>query len=270
MELHLDNRTAIVTGGGGAICGAIARGLAAEGASVAVWDLDGAAAEAVAAEIRADGGRAISIACDATQRAEVVTALDQTVTTFGSVDILVAGAGGGRRDATTSPDLSFFDITERALRSALELNYLTAVIPCQEVGRRFAQLGTGVVLVISSVAAVRPLTRAVGYSNGKAALSSLVQWLAVDFAENYDPRIRVNAIAPGFVLSSQNRFLLVDETTGNATERAQQILAHVPQARLGEPEDIVGAALWLVSDHARFVTGVVLPVDGGFTARAGV
>jgi NAD(P)-dependent dehydrogenase (short-subunit alcohol dehydrogenase family) len=224
----------------------------------------------VAAEIRAAGGRAIGIACDATERAEVVSALDRTIDTFGSVDILVAGAGGGRRNATTSPDLPFFDITESGLSSTLDLNYMTAVVPCQEVGRRFAQQGTGVVLVISSIAGIRPLTRAVAYSNGKAALNSLVQWLAVDFAENYDARIRVNAIAPGFVLSSQNRFLLIDEATGHATERAQQILEHVPQARLGQPEDIIGAALWLVSDQARFVTGVILPVDGGFTARAGV
>jgi NAD(P)-dependent dehydrogenase (short-subunit alcohol dehydrogenase family) len=270
MELQLEYSTAIVTGGGGAICGAIGRGLAAEGASVAIWDLDPSAAEHVAAEIRAAGGRAIGIACDATQRTEVVAALDETIATFGTVDILVAGAGGGRRDATTSPELSFFDITESGISSALDLNYMTAVVPCQEVGRRFAQQGTGVVLVISSVAAFRPLTRAVGYSNGKAALNSLVQWLAVDFAENHDARIRVNAIAPGFVLSEQNRFLLVDESTGQATERAQQILEHVPQGRLGEPDDVVGAALWLVSDRARFVTGVVLPVDGGFTARAGV
>ena len=270
MELHLEDRTAIVIGGGGAICGAIARGLAAEGVSVAIWDLDQAAAEMVAGTIRAAGGRAIGIACDATERVEVVAALDLTIATFGSVDILVAGAGGGRRDATTSPDLPFFDISESALRSALDLNYLTAVVPCQEVGRRFAQQGSGVMLVISSIAGLRPLTRAVGYSNGKAALNSLVRWLAVDFAENYDARIRVNAIAPGFVLSGQNRFLLVDEATGHETERARQILEHVPQARLGEPEEIVGAALWLVSDQARFVTGVVLPVDGGFTARAGV
>lgn len=270
MDLHLANRTAIVTGGGGAICGAIARGLAAEGASVAIWDLDRAAAERVAATIADHDGHALGVACDATDRAQVTAALEQTVARFGSVDILVAGAGGGRRDTTTSPDLSFFDVTEQALHSALDLNYLSAVVPCQEVGRRFAQQGSGVVLVISSVAAFRPLTRAVGYSNGKAALNSLVRWLAVEFADNYDTRIRVNAIAPGFVLSNQNRFLLVDEATGNATERGQRILDHVPQARLGEPEDIVGAALWLVSDQAAFVTGVVLPVDGGFMARAGV
>ena len=237
---------------------------------MAIWDLDGPAAEMVAADIGAAGGRAFGVRCDVTQRADVLAALKQTIATFDTVDILVAGAGGVRRDATTSSDLSFFDITEDGLSSAIDLNYLTAVVPCQEVGRHFAQQGTGVMLVISSIAGIRPLTRSIGYSNGKAALSNFVQWLAVEFAENYDARIRVNAIAPGFVLSNQNRFLLVDETTGHATERAQQILEHVPQARLGEAEDIVGAALWLVSDQARFVTGVILPVDGGFTARAGV
>lgn len=270
MDLHLDGRTAIVTGGGGAICGAIARALAAEGAAVAVWDIDAEAAESTAAAIRASGGRAVAAACDATARADVVAALEHTVRAFGSVDILVTGAGGSRPETTTAPDLAVFDIPDEALRTTLDLNYLSAVIPCQEVGRIFATNGAGVVLVISSIAGIRPLTPAVAYSNGKAALNSFVEWLAVHLAEEYDPSIRVNAIAPGFVLTGQNHFLLVDATTGQPTDRARQILAHVPQGRLGEPDDIVGAALWLVSDQARFVTGVVLPVDGGFTARAGV
>lgn len=270
MDLHLDGMTAIVTGGGGAICGAIARALAAEGAAVAVWDIDAEAATSVATTITAAGGRAVAVACDATARAEVVAALERTIQALGTVDILVTGAGGGRPETTTSPDLAFFDIPEAALRTTLDLNYLSAVIPCQEVGRVFAAKGAGVVLVISSIAGIRPLTRAIAYSNGKAALNSFVEWLAVHLAEDYDPRIRANAIAPGFVLTGQNRFLLVDATTGQPTVRARQILANVPQGRLGEPDDIVGAALWLVSDHARFVTGVVLPVDGGFTARAGV
>ena len=237
---------------------------------MAVWDIDPDAAESVAATIRASGGRAVAAACDATARDDVVAALEQTVQEFGSVDILVTGAGGSRPETTTAKDLAFFDIPEAALRDTLDLNYLSAVIPCQEVGRIFAEKGAGVVLVISSVAGIRPLTRAIAYSNGKAALNSFVEWLAVHLAEDYDPRIRANAIAPGFVLTGQNHFLLVDATTGRPTDRARQILAHVPQRRLGEPDDIVGAALWLVSDQSRFVTGVVLPVDGGFTARAGV
>lgn len=270
MDLHLAHSTAIVTGGGGAICGAIARALAAEGASVAIWDIAADAAETVAAQIEASGGRAIAVACDATDRAGVSAALSQTVERFGTVDILITGAGGSRREATTAPDLPFFDIPLDELRTTLDLNYLSAVIPCQEVGRIFAENGAGVVLVISSIAGIRPLTRSIAYSNGKAALNSFTAWLAVHMAETYDPAIRVNAIAPGFVLTGQNRFLLVEEATGAATERARQILSHVPQGRLGEPEDVVGAALWLVSDKARFVTGVVLPVDGGFTAQSGV
>jgi NAD(P)-dependent dehydrogenase (short-subunit alcohol dehydrogenase family) len=270
MDLKLAGRTAIVIGGGGAICGAIARALASEGAAVAVWDISGAAAEARAGEVVAAGGSAIGVNCDATDRASVVAALERTLECFPTVDILIAGAGGGRREATTAPDLAFFDIPVEAMRATVDLNYLSAVIPCQEVGRVFASRGEGVVLMISSVAGVRPLTRAIAYSNGKAALNSFTQWLAVHMATTYAPAIRVNAIAPGFVLTGQNRFLLVDETTGAATARTAEILAHVPMGRLGEPQDVVGAALWLVSDWARFVTGVVLPVDGGFTAAAGV
>jgi len=270
MDLQLAGRTAIVIGGGGAICGAIARALASEGAAVAVWDISGASAEATAREIETAGGSAIGVRCDATDRASVVAALERTVECFAAVDILIAGAGGGRPDATTAPDLAFFDIPVDALRATVDLNYLSAVIPCQELGRVFASRGEGVVLVISSVAGVRPLTRAIAYSNGKAALNSFTQWLAVHMATTYAPAIRVNAIAPGFVLTGQNRFLLVDETTGAATARTAEILARVPMGRLGEPQDVVGAALWLVSDWARFVTGVVLPVDGGFTAAAGV
>jgi NAD(P)-dependent dehydrogenase (short-subunit alcohol dehydrogenase family) len=270
MDMQLAGRTAIVIGGGGAICGSIARALASEGAAVAIWDISGVAAEARAGEVEAAGGSAIGVRCDATDRASVVGALQRTLERYPTVDILIAGAGGGRREATTAPDLSFFDIPVDALRATVDLNYLSAVIPCQEVGRIFASRGEGVVLVISSVAGVRPLTRAIAYSNGKAALNSFTQWLAVHMAMTYAPAIRVNAIAPGFVLTGQNRFLLVDETTGAATTRAAEILAHVPMGRLGEPQDVVGAALWLVSDWARFVTGVVLPVDGGFTAAAGV
>jgi NAD(P)-dependent dehydrogenase (short-subunit alcohol dehydrogenase family) len=270
MDLHLARRTAIVTGGGGAICGAIALALAGEGAAVAVWDISAEAAHARAAQIEAAGGTAIGVHCDATERTSVGAALARTVERFGTVDILVAGAGGGRPDATTSPDLDFFAITAEALQATLNLNYLSAVVPCQEVGRIFAARGEGVVLVITSIAGLRPLTRSIAYSNGKAAANSFTAWLAVHMAETYSPAIRVNAVAPGFVLTGQNRFLLVEEKTGDATPRARQILASVPMGRLGEPDDIVGAALWLVSDQARFVTGIVLPVDGGFTARAGV
>jgi NAD(P)-dependent dehydrogenase (short-subunit alcohol dehydrogenase family) len=147
---------------------------------------------------------------------------------------------------------------------------MSAVICSQAVGKLFAEKKQGVILNITSIAGLKPITRAISYSNGKAALTSFTQWFAVHMAGTYSPAIRVNAIAPGFMLTDQNRFLLVDEKTGAFTERTGQILRHVPMARLGEPEEIVGAALWLVSDKARFVSGIVVPVDGGFTASSGV
>ena len=270
MELHLQGKTAIVTGGGGAIGGAIARGLAAEGAQVAVWDLAEPAAPARAAEITAAGGRALAVRCDVTERRAVSEALEATVQRFAAVDILVNTAGGSRRQTTTGPDLSFFDIATDEMRRTMDLNFTSAVVPCQEVGRIFARRGEGVVLMISSIVGQRPISRSVAYSSGKAAIDTFTRWLAVHMATTYGPGIRVNAVAPGFMLTDQNRFLLVDETTGGPTERTRQVLAHVPMARLGDPQDVVGAVLWLVSDQARFVTGVVVPVDGGFAANAGV
>ncbi len=270
MDLHLSGKTAVVTGGGGAIGGAIARGLAAEGAGVAIWDLSAGSAKARAGEIQAAGGSALAVRCDATDRASVREALAATLARFAGVDILVNGAGGSRRQTTTAPDLAFFDIPVEQMRITMDLNYTSALVPCQEVGRVFAQRREGVVLNIGSVAGMRPLTRSITYCNGKAAVHSFTQWLAVHMAATYAPSIRVNALAPGFMLTDQNRFLLVDKDTGAPTERTRAILAAVPMARLGEPDDIVGAALWLVSDRARFVTGAVIPVDGGFTAFPGV
>ena len=270
MDLGLRGRKAIVTGGGGIICGAIAAALAGEGAAVAVWDLSPEAARRRVEGLAPTEPASLAVGCDVLDRASVQAALRQTLERFGSVDILVNGAGGGRREATTAPDLSFFDIPVEALEGTLRLNYLSAVIPCQEVGRLFAGQGGGVVLNISSVAGIRPLTRAVSYSNGKAATNSFTRWLAVHMAQEYSPAIRVNAVAPGFVLTAQNRFLLLEEGTGRPTARGRRILEAVPMARLGEPEEIAEAALYLVSDRARFVTGAVLPVDGGFTASAGV
>jgi NAD(P)-dependent dehydrogenase (short-subunit alcohol dehydrogenase family) len=166
--------------------------------------------------------------------------------------------------------LPFFDIAPEEMRRTMDLNYTSVVVPCQEVGRIFARRKEGVVLTVSSIVGQKPISRALSYCSGKAAVDNFTRWLAVHMAATYGPGIRVNAIAPGFMLTDQNRFLLVDEARGGPTERTRQILGHVPMARLGDPVDIVGAALWLVSDQARFVTGVVVPVDGGFTANAGV
>ncbi|MCL5102597.1 MAG: SDR family oxidoreductase [Armatimonadetes bacterium] len=266
----LSGKVAFITAGGGAICGEIASALAAEGVRVAVCDISIEAARARAELITSSGGEAIALSCDATERTSVSEAVEAVMERYDIIDILINGAGGGRKDCTTASDLEFFDIEPDALARTMALNYTSAVIPSQVMGRIFAQKGKGVILNISSIAGICPLTRAIGYSNGKAATNSFTQWLAVHMAQNYSPEIRVNAIAPGFMLTEQNRFLLVDEATGEMTERGRQIISSVPMARYGKPEEIVGAALWLVSDRSSFVTGAVIPVDGGFTAFSGV
>lgn len=270
MRYALEGKVAVVTGGGGAICGEIAANLALEGVRVAVCDLSLDNAKRKVDGIVAAKGVAMAVECDVTSKGSVASAIEIVVAKFGTVDILVNGAGGSRKECTTSPELEFFDIAPEALTSTVALNYMSAVIPSQTVGRIFAEKKSGVVLNIASIAGISPLTRAIGYSNGKAALISFTQWLAVHMAQNYASTIRVNAIAPGFMLTDQNRFLLVDEKTGEMTERAQKILANVPMGRYGNPEEIVGAALWLLSDAASFVTGAVVPVDGGYTAFSGV
>ncbi len=205
-----------------------------------------------------------------TRRDDVERAAQETIAALGDVDILINGAGGSRKEATTSPDLPFFDIAVADLMNTVGLNYMGTVIPCQVIGRGFAARKRGVILNVASVGGVRPLTRAVGYSNAKAAVVSFTHWLAVHMAREYDPSIRVNALAPGFVLTDQNRFLLVDEKTGEPTPRGKLITEQVPMGRYGEPGEMIGAALWLVSDAATYVTGAVVPVDGGLLAALGV
>lgn len=266
----LAGKVAVVTGAGGAICGCIAEALAREGVGVAVWDLSEEAAGTTAERIQADGGRACSVGCDVLDAKRVDDALRETEDTLGPVDMLVNGAGGSRKSATTSADLSFFDLVPDDVLDTLSLNYLSAVLPSQSVGRGFAERGSGAILNIASVAGLRPLTRAVAYSNGKAAVISFTQWLAVHMAQEYSPAIRVNALAPGFVLTDQNRFLLLDEATGEPTERGRKIMESVPMARYGEASEMVGAALWLLSDAASYVTGAVVPVDGGLSVYSGV
>lgn len=266
----LAGKTAIITGGGGAICGAIARALSGNRARVAIWDINKQAAQTAAKTLNAGGGSAMACHCNAAERADVQRATQETLAAFGRIDILINGAGGGYKTATTGPDLSFFDITRANMEGAFELNYLTTLIPSQVVGELFAKQKRGVILNIASIGGIRPLTRAIGYSNAKAAVVSFTQWLAVHMAREYSPHIRVNALAPGFVLTEQNRFLLVDEKTGQPTARGKLITEQVPLGRYAEPEEMIGAALWLVSDAASFVTGAVVPVDGGLLANLGV
>lgn len=270
MPGKLTGRVAVVTGGGGVLCGAMSKALADGGAKVAVTDLRPDAAEKVVDEIRSAGGEAVGVECDVLDPASLARARAKVHEALGPCSILVNGAGGNRKDATTGPDLSFFDIPQDALRFVMDLNFLGTFLPSQVFGRDLVDAGEGVIVNIASMTAIRPLTKIPGYSAAKAAVVSFTQWLAVHMCRNHSKKIRVNAIAPGFFLTEQNRFLLTDEGTGDLTPRGRQIIDHTPAGRFGDPKDLLGALNWLVSDEAAFVTGIVLPVDGGFAAYSGV
>ncbi len=270
VDYGLTGTVVAVTGGGGVLCGVIGQALAGEGARVAILDILPAAAERQAQAIRGAGGEAVGIPADVLDPESVATALEKTEKELGPVDILINGAGGNKKEATTSPDLSFFDLPPQAVRWVFDLNILGTIIPSQIAGKTMAARKAGVILSISSLNAFRPLTRIPAYSAAKAAVSNFTQWLATHMAQEYSPTIRVNALAPGFFLTEQNRFLLTDEKTGGLTARGQTIIDHTPMARFGDPAELIGAALYLVSDLSRFVTGIVLPVDGGFSAFSGV
>jgi NAD(P)-dependent dehydrogenase (short-subunit alcohol dehydrogenase family) len=263
-------RTAVVTGGGGVLCRAMSLALAHHGAQVAVLDLDPVAAAATAAAIAAAGGTALSLACDVLDQPAVEQAASTIMSAWGHVDILINGAGGNRPAATTNPERRLFDLPVDVLQQVFNLNSMGTIIPSLVFSRHMAAAGEGVILNISSMNAVRPLTRIPAYSAGKAAVSNFTQWLAVHLAQEYSPRLRVNAIAPGFFVTEQTRYLHVYPDTGEYTPRGQAIIAHTPMQRFGTPADLVGAMLFLVSPAAAFITGVVLPVDGGFSAFSGV
>jgi NAD(P)-dependent dehydrogenase (short-subunit alcohol dehydrogenase family) len=197
-------------------------------------------------------------------------ARDRIIAEFGGIDALINGAGGNKKQATTSPEMSFFDLPGEAVRFVFDLNFLGTLLPSQVFGRLMAESGGGVILNVSSMNAFRPLTKIAAYSAAKAAVSNFTQWLAVHLCQNYSAELRVNAIAPGFFLTEQNRFLLTDEKTGELTDRGKTIIDHTPMGRFGEPGDLTGTVIWLLSDAAKFVTGVVVPVDGGFSAFSGV
>ena len=269
-EFSLAGKVAAVTGGGGVRGGGLALALARAGARVAILDLMEEAAREKAEAIRGEGGEAISLAANVLERESVEASVAGVVDALGRVDILINGAGGNRKDSATSEEMSFFDIPTDALRFVIDLNLLGSIVPSQAFGRLMAEQGEGCILNISSMNSFRPLTKIVGYSAGKAAINNFTQWLAVHMAQNYAPTIRVNAIAPGFFETAQNKFLLRDEKTNALTPRGETIVDHTPMGRFGVPEDLMGTVLWLVSPASAFVTGVVVPVDGGFSAFSGV
>jgi len=261
-------RVAVVTGGYGVLGGAIAAGLAQAGAAVALLGRRREAAEAKAAAIRGDGGDVSVLIADVLDEGQLRDARDQLLGARGRVDILVNAAGGNVARAR-SDDRPVFDVPVDALNEVLQLNLHGTLIPSFIFGEVMGRQGSGSIVNISSMAARRALSGVLAYSIAKAGIDSLTRWLAADLARTYGDKVRVNAVAPGFIVTEQNRNVLV-KPDGSYTDRARAIIAHTPMGRLGTPNEIVGAVQWLCSDAAAFVTGVVLPVDGGFSVSSGV
>jgi len=263
-------KTAAITGGGGVLCGEMARALAGCNANVVILDRDVALGDKALQALKGTKGKHKVIFIDVLDKAKVQEAADALFAEYGHIDILINGAGGNNPKATTNAEQSFFDIPTEALQFVSNLNLIGTILPSQIFGKKMAEQKEGIILNISSMNAFRPLTRIPAYSAAKAAISNFTQWLAVHMAQEYTPNIRVNAIAPGFFLTDQNRFLLTNKATGELTERGKKILDHTPAGRFGSPDDLIGAMLWLLSPASNFVTGIVIPIDGGFSAYSGV
>lgn len=266
----LQGRTIAITGGAGILGGEMACVLVGCGANVAILDREPALADRLMDRLGRGPGRAMVLHANVLERGTLLEAEKAVRAEFGAVDTLINAAGGNNARATTSGELSFFDLPDEALRFVFDLNIVGTFLPSQVFGRGMAERGEGVILNISSMNAFRPLTRIPAYSAAKAGVSNFTQWLAVHMAQEYSARIRVNAMAPGFFLTAQNRFLLTDKVTGELTPRGQTIIDHTPMGRFGDPEDLLGTLLWLLSPASAFVSGIIVPVDGGFSAFSGV
>lgn len=263
-------KTVALTGGTGVLGGEMACALVGCGANVAVLDRNPEIPEMYRQPMDAGPGKYLVVYADVLDRQILEDTRKEIEEHFGAVDILINAAGGNHPKATTSLDMPFHDIPSEAIQWVFNLNFIGTLLPCQVFGETMIEKGEGVILNISSMSAFEPLTRIPAYSGAKAAISNFTQWLAVHMAQEYSPNIRVNALAPGFFLTEQNRFLLTDEHSGELTARGKTIIEHTPQGRFGAPDELLGAMLWLLSPASQFVTGIVVPVDGGFSAFSGV
>lgn len=265
----LKGKVALVTGGGGVLGRAMAAGLAAEGAQVALMGRTVSRLREAAETINSPD-EVLCLPSDVTNRDQLENAREQLLNTCGHIDILVNAAGGNMPGATIMPDQVVWDMDETDFDRVTRLNLQGTVLPSLVFGQTMADQATGGVIVnISSMAAQQAITRVLGYSASKAAIDNFTKWLAVELAQKHEGKIRVNAIAPGFFIADQNRSLLL-EADGSLTSRGQTIIANTPLARFGEPEELVSTLLWLCDERSAFVTGVVVPVDGGFSAFSGV
>ncbi|WP_207423556.1 SDR family oxidoreductase [Desertivirga brevis] len=280
MSSNLNGKVAVITGGGGILCSTMAKALAKEGAKVAVLDLKAENAELVAQEISAAGGVAIGVSCNVLDVNSIKDAHAVVLEQLGACDILINGAGGNHPKGTTSGThliaeevdsqteglRTFFDLDPEGIKFVFDLNFIGSLLPTQVFAKDMVSKPGSVIINISSMNAFRPLTKIPAYSGAKAAISNFTQWLATHFSK---VGIRVNALAPGFFLTEQNRTLLTNPD-GSLTARGNTIIEHTPMGRFGTPDDLTGTLLWLCGEGSQFVTGVVVPVDGGFSAFSGV
>ena len=269
VNFDISGQVAVITGAGGIICGVMAREMAKKGAKVALLDLFVENAQKIADEINAAGGDAIAVKANVLDRASLEEARDAVVAKYGHIDILINDAGGNKKQATVSPELDFFHLDVDAFKWVFDLNVTGAVLTTMVFGELLAKQGSGNVINIASMATYHPLTNTVAYCGAKAAVANFTEWMATHFNQNYSKNIRVNAIAPGFLLTTQNRFLMQKED-GTPTDRGQRVLNKTPMGRYGDPEEMAGPVIWLCSEAASFVNGAVIPVDGGFSAFWGI
>ncbi|MEM6803263.1 MAG: SDR family oxidoreductase [Bacteroidota bacterium] len=267
--LSLASKTAIVTGGAGVLGGAMAKGLAQAGAKVGILGRNATKIQRKVKEIESLGGRAIGLQADVLKREELEQAKARVLDKWQQIDILVNAAGGNMQGATIMPDQDIFDLSVDDFSQVTDLNLKVTLLPSLIFGEVMAEKKAGSIINISSMAAQQALTRVVGYSASKAAIDNFTKWMAVEMAHKFGPKLRVNAIAPGFFIGEQNRSLLLKED-GNLTERGQSIIDQTPMGRFGEPEELVSTLIWLCDDASSFVSGIIVAVDGGFSAFSGV
>jgi len=267
---NLEGQVTVITGGAGVLCAEMAFALGEAGSKIVLLDIGEEGMSRVSQSLADKNVDHLAIKADVMSKSSLEGAARMTIEHFGRVDILINGAGGNKPVATTSPDNLFFDIPEDAVQWVFNLNFMGTFLACQVFGKLLADQKSGNIINISSMNAITPLTRIPAYSAAKAAVSNFTQWLAVHMSHHYSTEIRVNAIAPGFLLTEQNRFLLTNKSDGSLTERGQTIIDHTPAGRFGDPVDLVSTVAWLTAPASRFVHGIVVPVDGGFSAFSGV
>lgn len=267
---NIKGKVVVISGGAGVLCSEMAKAIGEHGAKVVILDLSEENMEILSGYLSKKKIEHLTIKTNVLDKKNIEEAAKKTLDKFGKVDILINGAGGNKAEATTGTDLSFFDLPEEAVKWVYDLNFLGTFLTSQVFGKHITDKGEGVIINISSMAALSAMTKVPAYSAAKAAVSNFTKWLAVHMSKNYSDKIRVNAIAPGFLLTEQNRYLLINKDNKTFTQRGKTIIEQTPMKRFGEPADLISTVLWLISPGAGFVHGAIIPIDGGFSAFSGV